>query len=161
MDTLISCECYQGTCQVSSVFALLIIAHSSRNWSCVWIISALGGSWAHTHTFILTQALGANTPGVPASPRPVIANYCLQACGFGFRDCQLCITQPVFRDWVKSFSMSYHGPASSLFIITTLSFWVVKYWFCLSLCGSRSHDVTQRLLCRDVCAHFERRRLNF
>lgn len=29
--------------------------------------------------------------------------------------------------------------ASSLFIIATLSFWVVKYWFCLSLCRNHGH----------------------
>lgn len=33
------------------------------------------------------------TRGVPASCRPVIANYCSQACGFGFRDCKLRVTQ--------------------------------------------------------------------
>lgn len=29
--------------------------------------------------------------------------------------------------------------ASSLFIIATLSFWVVNYWFCLSLCRNHAH----------------------
>lgn len=29
--------------------------------------------------------------------------------------------------------------ASSLFIIATLSFWVVNYWFCLSLCRTHGH----------------------
>lgn len=51
--------------------------------------------------------------------------------------------------------------ASSLFIINTLSFWVVKYWFRLSLCRSHSHNMTQYLFCRDVCGHFERSWLNF
>lgn len=44
--------------------------------------------------------------------------------------------------------------ASSLFIITTLSFWVVKRSFSLSPCGSHSQDMTQCLLCRNVCVHF-------
>lgn len=65
----------------------------------------------HSHTHSRTHVrgyptLGANTPGVAASSRPVIANYCLRACGFGFRDCQLCITQPVFADGLGAFRMS-------------------------------------------------------
>lgn len=50
--------------------------------------------------------------------------------------------------------------ASSLFIITTLSFWVVKYWFCSSLCRSHSHNMTSYLLWGDLCGHFERWWLN-
>lgn len=43
MDLLISFERYQGSCQVSSASAQLIVAHSNRNWSRNWIISALLG----------------------------------------------------------------------------------------------------------------------
>lgn len=160
MDTLISCECYQGTCQVSSVFAQLIIAHSSRNWSCVWIISALRGSWAHTHIHSHTGTWGKHSWSAGVAPscdcKLLLTGLWLRVPWLPIMYYSACIQRPS-EELLHELSRS----ASSLFIITTLSFWVVKYWFCLSLCGSRSHVVTQCLLCRDVCAHFERRWLNF
>lgn len=47
---------------------------------------------------------GGGTRGVPASSRPVIANYCSQACGFGFRDSKLRVTQA--RPWGRGFSVT-------------------------------------------------------
>lgn len=148
MVTVISCECYQSTRHVSSVSAQLIVAHSKRNWSCVWNISAL-----HTHTRTHTHSWGKHSWSLSVT----LSSDCKSLLT------GLWLSGSVIANYV---SLSLHSEtewgafawvsrsASSLFIITTLSFWVVKRSFSLSPCGSHSQDMTQFLLCRNVCAYF-------
>lgn len=93
---------------------------------------------------------------------PTYVVYALLGCSHGegpsassapYSDCKLAITGLLL--WVAWLPIMFQSAciqrlnevllhelswsASSFFIITTLSFWAAKYWFCLSLWRSHSH----------------------
>lgn len=120
MVTVISCECYLSTCHVSSVSAQLIVAHSKRNWSCVWNISALR---THTHTHTLSL-LGQTLLECQCHPVQWLQIIAYRPAAFRLCDWQLCITQPAFRDRVRGLCMRF-----------TVSILIVHYYHIIILGG--------------------------